>query len=254
MTPQAFVPEPELSGPVPRPARFTRGTQVARFLLLALLVAGVWLVCGLASRDLADLAALRTSGRQVTASVMGKHETHGKSTSYYLDYGFLGNWTWVSDDESVSRSEYNAASLGDPILVTYLPSHPKTHRVGQVDEARVARARTAWTWGGGVTFVVLGLILLVAEANYRNQRRLLREGIPVTSEVMDRKSVPGKSTTYYIWYRYPLPNGGEETKKLSVSSRVYDQCPPGRAVTVLYDPNRPANSRPYRAITAATLR
>lgn len=214
--------EPELRGRTPRPARFTVGAQAARASLLALMFLGVGLVGWCAAQDVGDLAALRAEGRTTTAVVMGKHKTHGKTTSYYLDYGFLGNLVWVNDDEEVSSSEYDRAQMDAPLLVTFLPAHPQTHRVGVVGNARIARQRTSWTVGGLATFAVLGMLVVFTERQYRNHLYLLRDGIPVTGTVMDQHVVRGKSTTYYVRYQFPPASpGAVQTRQIAASPRLY---------------------------------
>ena len=77
--------------------------------------------------------------------------------------------------------------------------------------------------------------------------------MPVVGTVTDRTAVRGKSTTFSLSYRYPAPDG-DRTKKITVSRAVYDQCLPHQPLTILYDPTRPDNSLPYRAITTAVLK
>ncbi len=245
--------EPELTDRTPHAARFTGGTQVGRLAVLALTAGGLWLVCWLASRDLGDLVALRAAGRPTTARVTGRHESHGKSTTYYLDYEFEGNGQQVEDDEAVSESEYDDTSIGTAIPVVYLPSDPQTHRIGAVNDARIARSRTAWGVGALVTLIVLGGILWANEATRRNHLRLLREGVPVVGVVLDRNVVQAKSTTYYVQYRFTAPPASAQVKKVSVTKRLYDECAPGTPLTVLHEYARPANNVPYRALSDVRL-
>lgn len=244
--------EPELQGSIPRRVRYTAGTQISRLVLLLLLVGGVWLISWLGTRDLKDLTALRSHGEQIQAQVIGEHKSHGKSTTYYVDYSFMGSGELVDSDEDVSRSTYYATHPGDTLLVTYLPTHPKTHRVGVVDGARVTAQRIRWTIGTLVTLAVFGLILWAVESNRRRHRQLLAEGMPVQGIVTDHRMIQGKNTTYYVTYQFPGP-AGTLTKKITVSRSFYHQNNPGTPLTVLYHPVKPTNNQPYRALTDVRL-
>ena len=193
-------------------------------------------------------------GSAATAVIMGKHTTHSRTTSYFLDYGFLANWVWVNSDEEVSVAAYDRAETGDPIPVTYLPAHPQTHRVGPVNAARLYHQRAKWVLGGLVTFVVLGSLFLFTEQRYRRHRQLLRDGIPVVGRVLDRKAVRGKSITYSVRYGYtPVSAANEISGESTVTPRVYERCLPGAQLTILYDGRHPTRSCPYQALTDVRL-
>lgn len=240
--------EPELRGATPRRVSYTAGTQAARTLCVVLLVGVTWLVGWLGARDIGDLNALLGHGMTTTAHVTDKHEHHGKSTSYSLDYSFTVDGEEVDSNESISHYTYDYTNIGDPIDVTYLPEQPQTHRVGAVTRDRVDIQRTEWQWGDFAAAGIMGLILLAVELNYRGHRRLLETGVPVRGEVTDRSMVRGKSTTYYLYYEFPGPLQ-TQTNKITVSRFVFDSNPPGEDLTVLYDPAKPTYNRPYCTLT-----
>ncbi len=259
MLPETSVPD-ELPPEVPRPAKFTASTQVSRLFLLALLLFAVGLLWWLADRDLGNMAALKARGHTTLAHVVGKHITQGKSTSYYLDYTFDGDGIWVDGEESVGEDEYTDAQNGEPIQVTFLPSHPETYRLGAVTQARIMARQGRWLWGGLAASAVLGLLLACAEANFRQHLALLRDGSVAAGTVTDRsiKPISSSQKAFYVTYQFTAEGrfavaNRSYLKKVTCTQRFYEQTELGQLLTILYDPARPSQSIPYRMLRDVTL-
>jgi hypothetical protein len=245
--------EPELQGRTPRRVRYTGGTQGARLFVWLLLLGGGGLIAHFGTNDVRQLNALQAHGEQTQAHITDRHITHGKHDSYYLDYMFMTDKGMVSDDEEVSHQDYSDTSDGTPLTVTYLPENPDTHRVGIVDDRYIQRSVKDWLIGGSITALVLGLFVFFTEKNFRNHRALLENGIAVTGRITNRYLVQGsKSNSYFVQYEFDGP-GGMISGKASVSRTIYDQTQPETPTTILYNPTRPNNNRPYSLLTDVRL-
>jgi hypothetical protein len=133
------------------------------------------LIIGVAMPGLINEVRLATMKTDLTEAQVQDHRvSHGKSTSYYVTYGFKENGQVFSREESVSSSEYNQWSIGDYVNVTYAVEDPNTSHLGG----------KGIHWGS-VAFVPIILIILaiiggVTWASGRPMRlrvqRLQREG------------------------------------------------------------------------------
>lgn len=250
----------ELTTDGSRAAKFTASTQASRLFLLLLLVFAVGLLGYLADRDLGDLSALKAHGRTTYAHVADKHITHGKSDTYYLDYTFDGDGTWVDGDKSVGRDEYEDTRPGEPIEVTFLPSRPETHRLGTVTQARIQKRQGGWLWGGLAAFAFFGLLLAGVEATFRRHLTLLRDGSVAAGTVTDRSTSPISSSqkAFFVTYQFTAEGrfavaSRSYSKKVTCSQRFYEQAELGQVLTILYHPAHPSQSIPYRMLTDVTL-
>ena len=249
--------EPELQGRTPRAVRDTRGTQKTRFWLW-LLFLGVMVPLIMAARnDLGQMRTLLTHGRTATASVIDHHVTYGKHETYTLDYIFEAEGDVISDSADVSHWEYQQTTDGGPLTITYLPGNPKIHRVGTVNRRGFDVSVAGWVVGGTLAFLLLGGLLARMETFYRRARHLLRDGRAVGGVVTERKAKTaqgkyGPLTTYTLCYRFQTPSG-ERAGQDTVPQSLYNQCPSGTALTVLYDAANPARSRLYQTLTEVRL-
>jgi hypothetical protein len=249
--------EPELTARrLPRSARFTPATLWARRLSANLFVGGLLLCAFLATRDLNDLRTLAARGQETQAQIVDMRESRGKSTTYRLYYEFHVGGDYVAGRKRVSRAEYEATSIGDTRTVTYLPEDPEDYRVGEVDEERIAEQRDRWLTGTLIGAVLVGGMVALYEWDVQKHLRLLREGIAVVGRVTEAKEVRGKTTTYYLSYRFDLTEAAGFANKITVTKALYDRYAAGigpAEITVLYDPKNPVVNLPYPAVTAARL-
>lgn len=101
-------------------ATFTqRGPRVPAFLLI-MLIYGCMYSSGFVMA--ADTLFDRSPSTIYATSVVGEHETHGRSTTYYLDLAPWGPFTGTNK-LSVSRSEYDRAQIGDAICLALRPGY-----------------------------------------------------------------------------------------------------------------------------------
>lgn len=96
-----------------------KGPRVPAFLLIMFIYGGMY-SSGLVMT--ADTLLDHAPSTTYATSVVGEHETHGKSTSYYLDLAPWGPFTGPNK-LSVSRSEYSQAPIGKAICLELHPGY-----------------------------------------------------------------------------------------------------------------------------------
>ena len=136
--------------------------KTVRLVLLLVLAGVVGVLMWMAHRDQVDLAALLAHGATTEATVTGKHTASGRSTTYYVDYAFTAEGVTVKSSDDVEYSLYRQANVGGPLLVTYLPGHPETHRSDAVDATLVANDRGAWILALVLALVIGGITIAAA--------------------------------------------------------------------------------------------
>ncbi len=205
--------EPELRTSV-RQAFWTSEARTLRKVVWGLVLAILLIGGFFAYRDLSGLYALLRQGKTVAARVTGKQEIHGKSTTYQLDYYFDGGGERVYDTAHVSQFLYESTPVGDALQVTYLPSNPSVHRLGDIDASRVTKHEINWGVGIGGIAGFFALLMMAAEYSYRQQMRLAVSGVPVVGKIVScEPPTPGsKITTYTVKYTFVDLRG--DTKKL----------------------------------------
>ena len=96
-----------------------KGLRVPSFLLIMLIYGGLYSFGFVMAAD--TLLDDKPSTTYATF-VVGEHETHGRSTSYYLDLAPWGPFTGTNK-LSVSRSEYARARTGDAVCLALRPGY-----------------------------------------------------------------------------------------------------------------------------------
>src|SRR5579883_1486658 len=185
--------DPSILGETPRPARLTPGESTLRVWLFVQLIVIFAVYLGLWVSDMRSTNALRTHGQVVSAKVLSKHEYHGKSTSYYLDYEYIKGAVDISDTDEVSNDVYGQTNVGDPLTITYLPSDQDTYCVGTMTQERADGRMANWSLGAIALVLVFGGIVLGIVRAQRKQLFLLTFGTPTTGIVVNRREVKSKT-------------------------------------------------------------
>lgn len=176
MTPGPFTPG-GLTADTPRAARFTPGAQALRLLLLLVAVFVVALFLWWAAQDFRELGALEAHGQTAAAQITGKHiEGGGRSTTGYTDYTFYANGVQVDDKENIALFQYDQSPSSGTLPVTFLPSHPQTHRVGAVTQGRIQHQGGVWIFRVLGACVFWGLLLPLLDFLLRQRLGMLRDG------------------------------------------------------------------------------
>jgi hypothetical protein len=253
-TSNTFEIERALREPTPRRVRYTAATQAKRrwavtvfFLLLGVLL---WS----AKVDVRQMDEVAARGKTVMAPVISMERHSGKSTTYYLVLDLVTDSYRCTAKESVNRWDYEATRIGDQRLVTYLPGSRHVYYFGAVNAARVQARQMAWTlWIlGGVTVYIL--VFWAYEADLKNRARLLREGVPVVGQVVFKRVIRGKSTTYHLTYAFPAiagASGGRQT--VTVTRALFEALQVGMPLSVLVDPENPRRGLPYLLLSQVEI-
>jgi hypothetical protein len=132
---------------------------------LILFVVGIFCLFAFVSqRDVGKLAALRERGIEGRGAVTGLWQnTGGGRRAFGVYYSFEVARRSYGGLRPVPESYHMRASVGTPVMVTYLPENPDNHYVGRVDDALLTRRRDNQILGlsivGAVSVLLLALIL-----------------------------------------------------------------------------------------------
>lgn len=243
--------EPELRS---QPPRLVHGLWKAKFVPGLFFTLGVGLAAlfgciGYFAQQTHD--ALRDHGQAITAKLVIKEPRRNKSGPYLI-YEYVVDGQSHRHSASASSSDFDAAQMGQPLELVYLPESPgKTETAAEVKQGN-------WSTGALVS-VVVGPILCVIlfgawffVRRWQGQKlRLARDGLPTWTaahEVLLGKSSP-KYDQYKIRYEY-VANGARHESTTTVTGAVMQAlCLPDARAVVLYDPLDPAYSDLYPAIT-----
>ncbi|MBC7806237.1 MAG: hypothetical protein H7145_08810, partial [Akkermansiaceae bacterium] len=253
---QMHTIEPELLGVRPRSARWTDRTVAVRRLLWNLMFGTVLILFFFGRNDLTTWDALIARGVPTVASVWEKDVSHGKHTSYYLRYTFTTDELLCYGTQSVSRSEYESARIGDTFSVTYLPgSNGEKWQLGTATRQRRDARSGQWLFAGFIAVASFGFAIALFESEMRGQRRLLRTGLVTVGRVVSGKITTHKSSkTYSIDYEFMTDKTVACTRSVTVSQPEYERYTPNDPyLTVVYDENDCNRSKPYFRLTAAEL-
>jgi hypothetical protein len=129
---------------------------------LVLFVVGIFCLFAFVSqRDMNRLAALRTNGIEGRGVITGlRKNTSGGRRAFAIYYRFETRGRSYEGQWPVSEQYHAHASVGDAVMVTYLPGEPGNHYIGRVDEALIIGRRQNQTVGLTIAGVVCGGMLL----------------------------------------------------------------------------------------------
>jgi hypothetical protein len=217
-------------------------------------------------------AAFFFAGKTVQAVVKGKQKAaaalppvaaaglfaHGggrRGPRHLLHYEFTVGGKVYGGAAQVARSDWEAAQLGQPLEVVYLPAEPAMNRAGASFLASggfIFLAFCVVGWAGGIAFVVSGARAV------RRRVRLLAEGVPALGAI-DAVNVrvprKGKRFIESVRYSFLLEQGGEkqlregelvspvlfrpgEIKEKDVILVVYNAADPDRHEVDCFDARR----------------
>jgi hypothetical protein len=114
-------------------------TQALRLMLLLGVIAvsgfGLWM----GGSDFREVRALQTEGRTTEAQIITIQTVGATRTTRQIGYAFRVGAVVATGQMEISRNELKNLRMGNPLVVTYLPSQPQTYRLGLVDSGRVMR-------------------------------------------------------------------------------------------------------------------
>jgi len=247
----------DLATPPPRVVHYRDGLGAGcglwalRLFILPHMVVGVWLL-GTALLATVQYVRVLSVGVECDGRVVKKTAEKGSKghTYYSVEYAYPVNGVEHTGRVGVDPDVYDGLKEGDPVRVRTLESDPEKNpwpRIGS--QSAPMGVLIAWGialfWNGIMSVGVWGLYVRPWRA-----RRLIRYGEPVPGTVRNWAAVPVKGgTAYKLTYEYTAPDASglpaPRTGKMTSERKEAADYKPGRAVTVVYDPERPWRSVIY---------
>jgi hypothetical protein len=198
----------------------------------------------LAILDWMDWAALRDSGTQTDATIIGRRiDNSGESTAYYVSYTYVhtpadGDPRTYRNEERVNRATYDAAEQGQQVAAIYTPDEPARVTIDvHLEPPWPGLVGIAWSVGFFVVPAVA--IIIVARRNMQITERLRESSSSIHGEVFACTGT-GDDDDYYVrlTYRFQSPTSGkliQKSQRLQRDDLSDDDLPaPGTPVVVLY--------------------
>ena len=235
-----FVPPRELSRSAPRGVRLTGAgltmTVIAWLLAIAAVPIGA-LLYGEARRQADTAAAFQDHGVIVAATVDRLWRKTGDGKPAYAALRFDAGGTPVHGERRLQTEAWRKLSVGSTMTVQYLPENPHQWKVTGERQGGMPR------WVSYLVSCIMIGVAVICSATVRWQRALLTDGRVAPAVVTSFRSHKNSHGTTHrvIRYEFPLLSGGIEKGKASVSKGAAV----GDTICVIYDPDRPARSRPY---------
>jgi hypothetical protein len=238
---RTFVAPQELLRSRPRDVTLTAAGKalhlVAVLLFASAVIAGVALYLE-ASRQAERWRAFDRSSVEVSGEVTRLWRGSGDPKPYWVAYQFESSGLRFEGQSKIRSSAWRALESGSPIAVRYQSDDPLRNM------AAGAERRPLPPWLAIVLAATLGFSGVLCLVALNGQRRLLMDGRAapalVTAVVKHHTSHGGSYRR--IKYTFPLLSGAIATGKSEAPRN-----PPGvgSVMCVVYDPDRPARSRPY---------
>jgi len=231
---------PELERSAPRDVGLTAGGRA--LIALAWLLATAAVVAGLALHIEARRQADTSSDfdrRSVTANAVVDRlwRKTGDGKPAYAAFHFEANGTRIDSESRMQLSAWRELRTGSTIAVRYLPESPRQFRLAGQRRSGLPFA---------VPYVVSSILAAIALLCWLAvgwQRRLLSEGRSaraVVTKVTNSKGSHGETNRAMV-YEFRVLAGTIATGKATAPKGTEV----GAAISVVYDPERPARNRPY---------
>ena len=224
----------ELSTALPREVRQSGlGTFVATMRLVCFVaaVAAFVLLQNTYARQVAEIARLRTEGRETAGEVVRLwHE--GKSSTPMVKYTFTAGARQLDGEASASATVWGGLQTGGPPAIRYVPADPTINYPFAWDRSPLP----AWVPYSFAAMLALGALALWFALN--TQARLLMEGLPAPGVVTKVYRVKGGWSTRY---RFRMKDGSVRKGASQLPKRMQ----PGEVLCILYHPEKPGRNRPY---------
>ena len=200
------------------------------------------------------LLAWRLLGADYPATVTGAKVWHSskRGDSYALNYRFEAGGETRLDSAKVSWSVYQtyrnpvASQTNPPVTVHYLAVGPLHHSALRESGSPWSEISfmILWTvfWNG-----VMSLFVYQMWVKPIRTRRLYKNGDATTGKLVSKRVRTGKSSSYYVSYRFNDPYSGQayESEIQVWKADDWAQAVEGQPVTVLFAHNNPKRSTVY---------
>jgi hypothetical protein len=240
-------------------ARFHRGVALAAFLLVPNLI----LYYG-DSAVVQPYRDLEAQGRATDGVVTHRRITTGKGAHYYVGYRYTVNgMVYLPAETTVEQTTYTVMQEGSTVPVTYLPSSPGKHCLGEPADHAQRLIRQVFLWAVGIA-LALAVWFLYRHIAMSREMHLARYGTAVVGRISAKDRTRQKNSFTY-WVRYEFSHAGKSSLSGSadlgddgwvqvgwhsshqfvisgtsdLAKDVWDYLCPGLRVTVLFLPENP---------------
>ena len=191
-------------------------------------------------------------GRDIPSTVTGTDISHSRKSGdhYSLIYQFPVGDVVKTNSGSVSQGIYQRYKIPNatnpPVTVHYFS-------LGIWDHAQLRESGSLWSmigfltlWAGFWNFVV-GIFAYQIWIKPLRARWLYKHGETTSGTVLSKRVRTGKSSTYYVTYRFREPYSGQEfeTEMQVWNKTTWITIRDGQTVTVLYAREKPKRSTVY---------
>lgn len=252
---QPHAIEQVLLQPTPRAVQVRTKSNVARWVLIGLLVGLPAIFLYFGKKNQANWEGVRDHGVEATATLTHKTpRKHGKRS-----HGPSGTYTYTvggvpyTVNSSFTDAEYTAATVGrDTKKVKYLPEDPGTgylverlNRGGETNNSAIV----CWVLAG-ISALIVGGIWLYVERIRRRRIALAEEGVAVVTSRLDVTIASGKKDekNYKLDYSFVCDGRQVDSGSTLHGDLIKDLLYTNGGATVLYDPADPARNELYVSV------
>ena len=234
---------PELERHPPRPVRRRRGTLgiptvVGRLVVIFLLAFGFSLIC-----DIALTIAIIKQGQSHRGQVQKTWRTPS-GERYYVRFTYEAGGRVHIGIRTISSGQYEQF-FGSPATQPALPIKVRAMPIAGFYFNQMYLPGE-WLWGP-----VFGALKVMAEAALvtwiliyltwilpRRQKRLCRDGIPISGQIVKLRTLSNKATSYKVDYQFDHPRLGIQTERMLIQPKRWKPAEVGDRVSILCDPNK----------------
>jgi hypothetical protein len=161
--------------------------------------------------------------------------------TFRLEYRFTMDGRTYGGAAPVKERHWKSLGVGLPIAIRYLPSAPDRNYPSTDPPRRIV------PWGVCLLFGFVAVLGVRMYLKVRRERRLLEDGRPAPALVTRlKKWWTEDGLKYIVHYRFSLPDGATYKGRSNFHAKP---IPEGSVICILYDPDNPLCSDPYRLRT-----
>jgi len=234
---------PELELHPPRPVRRRRGTLaipmvVGRLVAIFLLAFEFWLIC-----EIVLTIAIVNHGESHPGQIQKTWSTPSGG-AHYARFTYEAGGRIHSGSRTISSEQYQQF-FASPATQPALPIDVRVMPIGGFYFKQMYLPGE-WLWGpvwrvlevmaedAFVAWILIYLTWILP----RRQKRLCRDGTPISGRIVKLRTLSNKATSYQVDYQFDHPRLGVQTERMLIQPKRWKPAEVGEPVTVLCYPNR----------------
>ena len=234
---------PELERHPPRPVRRRRGTLgipmvVGRLVAIFLLAFGFSQIC-----DIALTIAIIMQGQSLPGQVQKTWRTPS-GERYYVRFTYEAGGRVHIGSRTISSGQYEQF-FASPATQPALPIKVRAMPIAGF-YFRQMYLPGEWLWGPvfGVLKVmaqdalVTWILIYATWILQRRQKRLCRDGTPISGRIVRLRTFSNKATSYQVDYQFDHPRLGTQTKRILIQPKRWKPAEVGEPVSILCYPHK----------------